>query len=199
MYARATTYTGVENIEAGVDYVRQTVVPLLNQQKGYKGLTVSADRAKGEFGVLAFWETAEDRDASDSALAKLRDEGRDVMGGAYTVELFDQDVVEFKERPGPSSALLITRFSMDPAKIDDNVAFFKSEVLPRLKAQPGFQTLRHMINRETGQGIVGAVWADQKSSKDAAELALPRRKQAEDRGVVFGETSEREILFSDLK
>jgi hypothetical protein len=32
-----------------------------------------------------------------------------------------------------------------------------------MKEQRGFQAVRQMINRETGQGAAGTVWADQES------------------------------------
>jgi len=108
-------------------------------------------------------------------------------------------LAEVNEPPGPGSALMVTRVSMDPAKIDENFAFFKSDVLPRIKANAGFQAVRNMINRKTGDGIVGTVWANQAAMKAAAAEAMSRRPEGVARGVSFGDTSYREILFSDLR
>ncbi|MDP9337009.1 MAG: hypothetical protein M3Q30_27355, partial [Actinomycetota bacterium] len=87
----------------------------------------------------------------------------------------------------------------DPAKIDENFAFFKSDVLPRIKANAGFQSVRNMLNRETGHGLVGTAWANEDAMKTAAAEAQARRQEAIARGVSFGDTSYREILFSDLR
>jgi hypothetical protein len=48
---------------------------------------------------------------------------------------------------------------MAPAKIEEILGFFRRDVLPRMKAQPGFCAVRNMINRQTGEGMVGTVWA----------------------------------------
>ena len=199
MYTRVLTFTGAKNIDAGVDFIRQKVVPVLNEQKGYKGVTASADRSGGVFGILSLWETEADRDASESALAKSRQEGLDIVGGELTVENFEQVLSEISDPPGPGSALMVTRVNMDPAKVDENLAFFKSDVLPRIKAGAGFQGVRNMTNRETGQGLVGTAWASQDAMKAAAEEALSRRPEGVARGVSFGDTSYREILFADLR
>ena len=103
------------------------------------------------------------------------------------------------EPPTPGSALMVTRISMDPAKIDENFAYFKSEVLPRIKANAGFQSLRNMMNRKTGDGLVGAVWATKDAMKAAAADAESRRPDGIARGVSFGDVSYREILFADLR
>jgi len=199
MYTRVLTFTGAKNIDGGVDYLRQKVVPLLKEQKGYRGVTASVDRSGGVFGILSLWETEPDREASESALAKARQEGLDIIGGELTVEKFEQLLLEVADPPGPGSALMVTRISMDPAKIDENLAFFKSDVLPRIKAGAGFQAVRNMIDRKTGHGLVGTVWANQDAMKAAAAEAQSRRQEGIARGVSFGDVSYREILFADTR
>jgi heme-degrading monooxygenase HmoA len=198
MYARVVTITGAEDIDGGVAFVRDTAVPLLRQQHGYRGLTASADRAGRVVGVLSLWETEADRDASDSALVKARQEGLGVMGGELRVENFEQVVVEIAAKPVPGSALMVTPVGMDPAKVDENLAFFTTEILPRITSLPGFRALRHMINRQTGEGMVGATWDDEASMRSAADAALARREEGIARGVSFGEVSFREIVLADL-
>ena len=199
MHTRVLTFTGAKNIDGGVDYLRQKVVPLLKEQKGYRGVNASADRSGGVLGILSLWETESDREASESALAKARQEGLDITGGQLTVETFEQLLSEVADPPGPVSALMVTRISMDPAKIDENLAFFKSDILPRIKANAGFQAVRNMIDRKTGHGLVGTVWANQDAMKAAAAEAQSRRQEGIARGVSFGDVSYREILFADMR
>jgi heme-degrading monooxygenase HmoA len=199
MYSRVVTFTGAKNIDKGVTYVREEVLTNINAQHGFRGLTVSADRSGGVLGVLSLWDTEADRDASDSALAKNRREGLAIIGGEMTVENFEQLLAEISAQPVAGAPLMVTRVSMEPTKIEENFAFFRSEILPRIKAQPGFRSLRHMMSRQTGQGIVGAVWADQESMKSAAAEAQSRRQEGIDRGVRFGDVSYREIVFADLR
>lgn len=199
MHTRVLTFTGATNIDDGVAFVRDTAVPVLQEQKGYRGVTASADRDGGVLGVLSLWETEADRDASFGRLAELRQQGLDVVGGELTVDNFEQLVEEVASPPTVGSALMVTRISMDPSKVDENVAFFRSEVLPRIAAIPGFRALRNMIDRETGRGIVGSAWADQDAMKNAAADAEGRRPEARARGVNFDDISFREIVFADMR
>ena len=200
MHTRVVTFTGAKDIDAGLRLLQERVIPVLNDLKGYRGVTASADRARGVFGVLSLWETPDDLDASDSAVASTRREAAEVVGGELSVESFEQLAAEVGQPPpGPGSALMVTRFRMDPAKIDENIAFFKSEVVPQIKASPGFRGLRNMINRATGEGIVGTAWSDAEAMRRAAQDAQVRRQQAVARGVTFGELSFREILLAEMK
>ena len=199
MHTRVVTFTDVKDFEGGIALVRDEVLPVLNDQKGYRGTTVSVDRSGGVLGVLSLWDTAADREASFGALAKARQRGVEITGAEMTIESFEELVTDISEVPAVGSALMVTRISMEPAKIGANLEFFKSEVLPRIKANDGFQALRNMINRETGEGIVGSVWRDQGAMKAAAAGALARREDATARGVAFGGDSYRELVLVELR
>ncbi|HEV3213554.1 MAG TPA: hypothetical protein VGZ03_09190 [Acidimicrobiales bacterium] len=193
------TITDAKNIDEGVAFVRDTVDTTLSTQKGFRGITLSADRAGGVFGVLTLWETAADRDSSEGTSAKLRQQGLEVIGGKVTVETFEEAFVEIKSPPVAGLSLSVTRVSMDPAKVDGNIAFFKSDVAPRIVASDGFCALRQMIDRTSGKGLVGIVWANEAAMAAGAKDAEARRSEATDRGVAFDSFSFREILFADLR
>jgi len=67
--------------------------------------------------------------------------------------------------------------ALDPARIDENLEFFKREVVPQIKASPGFRALRNMMDRQTGEGMVGTSWDDEASMRAAAEEAKTRREE----------------------
>ena len=198
MFTRVLTFSGAKNFDAGLGVVRESALPVLQKLNGYRGMSVSADRDGGVFGILSLWETEADRDASLDALAGARQQGLDALGGELTVENFEELVVEMASPPTVGSALMVTRISMDPSKIDENVGFFKSSIVPRITAAPGFLALRNMIDRKTGRGALGTVWADQDAMKSAAAEAIARRDEGRARGVNFEEDSYREIVFADM-
>ena len=199
MFTRVVTFTGATDIDAGLRYLQDTVAPLLREQKGFRGVTASADRPGGVLGVLSLWEAEADRDASESTLVKAREEGQRVIGGEITVEHFEELLAEIDKPPAVGCSLLVRRISMNPVKIEENLGFFRQEVLPLMKAQPGFCAARNMINRQTGEGVVGSVWADRAALDAWLEAAEARRQQATDRGVNFREVSKREIVFADMR
>jgi heme-degrading monooxygenase HmoA len=198
MYTRVVTLTGVKDVDALLASIQEKSLSELRAQRGYKGLSVSADRSAGVAGTLTLWESEADRDSSESALAKLREEALGQFATDMKVDSFEERVVEMSRPPEVGSRLMVTRVSMDPAKVDENIEYFKREVAPQIKAAPGFRSLRNMINRQTGEGIVGSIWDDDQSLRAAAEFAKARRAEADARGVTFGEMSFREIIFIDM-
>jgi hypothetical protein len=198
MFARTVTFTGVSDIDAGVRYLHDTAAPMLRDQNGFRGVFASADRQGAVMGVLSLWATAADRDASDSTMAKAREEARRVIGGDITIEHFEELLFEVVQPPTVGSSLLLRRVTMDPAAIDENLSFFRQEVVPEIMASPGFCAVRSMMNRQTGAGVVGTIWVDSASMEAAAEAADARRDRAAQRGVTFGEQSKREIVYLAL-
>ena len=198
MHTRLSTWTNATNIEGGINYLRDTAVPLFHQQRGYRGLSASVDRSSGTVTILSQWDTEADRDASDSVLGKARDEASEILGGTVSVEKLEALVVEIDTPPAPGSVLSVTPFSMDPAMVDENLAWFIAEVVPQIKAAPGFCALRNLADHKTGRGYVGTIWTDRAAMEYQAEGARARRQTASDtRGITFGEAASREIVFVD--
>lgn len=196
MYVRITTVTGASDIEGGLDALRDQVVPEMRQQKGFGGLSASGDRSAGTVKVLALWETAADMEASESAADKSRGEAVRRMGGQVTVERFEQTYWEIADTPpSPGMRLHIRHIRMDPARIDEHQAYFRDNVVPEIKASPGFRAVRALIDRSTGEGRVSVVWADEDSLKAWLADSDRRRAVASGRGVEFGEDEFLEVLF----
>lgn len=198
MYTRVVTLSGVQDVDAVVAHLQETAVPAIRAQKGYKGFSVSVDRAGGVVGTLSMWETQADRDASDSALAKLREDAAAKFAADMKVDSLEDQVLEMSQPPTVGGRLMVTRISMDPSTIDENMEHFTREILPQIKAAPGFRSFRSMLNRQTGEGMVGSIWDDDQSRQAAIDAAMARRPEANARGVTFGETSLREIVLIDM-
>jgi len=199
MHARVVTFTGTRNIDAGISFLREKLLPVMRDQKGYRGLNASTDRSRGVLGVLTMWDTEAERDASWSALAQQRQEGLGTIGGDMTVDNYELLLQEITDvPPAPGSALMLTPASMEPARVDEHLAFFRSEILPQIKASPGFQAVRLLMNREAGRGITGTVWSGQEAMTAAAASAESRRQEAAARGVQLGLASYREVVVSDV-
>jgi heme-degrading monooxygenase HmoA len=193
------TVTGAENIDAGVAHLQDKVVPELRGQKGFRGLTASGNRSTADFGILGLWDTLEDLEASDSVVSKLRQEAMQALGGQISVAIMEQMVAEVvAPQDLVGHPLRIVQVKMDPARVDEHVAFFRSDVLPDLKATSGFRAVRNMIDRSTGEGAVGSIWADEKSMQASEATAEERRGSALTRGVEISDPSYRTILLSHL-
>jgi heme-degrading monooxygenase HmoA len=199
MHARLTNVTGASDIDRGLTFVADQVVPQMQQQKGFRGLSAAGDRAGGVGTVLTLWESQADLDASESAASKLRDFAAGLLGGEVSVECYEQAVWEVADASrGPGAKLHVRHIKVDPIRIDDNLELFRQRVVPDMKARPGFLAIRHLIDRSTGEGRVGSLWEDHKSLAASLARSKPRRAIAKDRGIVFGEGRVLEVLFTAM-
>jgi len=200
VFVRMTLTDGVTDVDAAAAQLRDEVLPQVKELKGFRGITASADREAGVVGILTLWETEADMKASDAAASQMRENAVKAMGGRLVeVQAYEQVVQEIGGTPpGPGSPLLITPTKMDPAKVDENVEFFKANVLPDIKSTPGFRAVRNMINRSTGEGMVGIVLADDASVQEARARAVKRRERAAQQGVELGQISRREVIFTAM-
>jgi hypothetical protein len=199
MYIRLLTFSGATNIDAGVEYLRDQVVPVLDVQHGYRGVSASADRPGAILSILSLWDTIADRAASDNSLGKAREEALNLVGGSLSIENFEQVVRSVVKIPVPGCALHVSRVSMDPASVDGNITFFKHEMLPRIEAAPGFCALRNMVDRQTGGSVVSSIFEDRTSLDAFVAGNEDRRALAVARGISFGDSSVRELLLSEIK
>jgi heme-degrading monooxygenase HmoA len=197
MYVRISTVTGASDIDGGLALVQGQALRQMEQQKGFCGLSASGDREAGVVSVLSMWETEADLDASESAATKARADVTSVMGGDVSVERYEQTVFATGgTRPGPGAKLHIRNLKVDPARLEENLEFFRETVVPELMARPGFLAVRQLVDRGTGEVRAGTVWADDESLAASLKQSEQRRSQAQDRGIEFGESRVLEVFFA---
>ena len=198
MYARNLVFTGTDADQVAA-YLDKEVAPVASQQKGFRQLAAAGDRASGTVSILSVWDTLEDLEASDSALAKFRQESVARFGGQLaSVDVFEQVVMEVgQEPPRPGCVLFIAETRLEQEKIDEAIAMFRTENLPAILATPGVRAVRNLINRQTGQGRISVVYSD-KAALEAANAARRQRMDAaRERGIGFGDESIFEILYAN--
>ena len=96
MYARITTLEGSpDEIDQGLRYVRENVLPQLQQQDGFKGMTALADRQSGKTLGITFWESEEALRASEEAANTMRQDSAEAMGDTIAgVERYEVGFLE---------------------------------------------------------------------------------------------------------
>jgi len=197
MHVRVSMVNGASDIDRGMEFVRDEVIPQLQQQKGFRGLASSANREERVVSILTMWDSEADLDASESMADKARGDAVKVIGGQATVERYEQVAWELGSvPPGPGAKLHVRHIRMDPSTCDDNVAVFQREVVPELQATPGFLGVRLLIDRRTGEGRVGTVWADEEARRGSLVRAEERRPVAQSHGVEFGQEDFFDVLLS---
>ncbi|HUZ43965.1 MAG TPA: hypothetical protein VMU63_06135 [Acidimicrobiales bacterium] len=200
MHVRLTLVEGTQDMDAAAKVLAEQVVPGLKEQKGFAGLTASGDKSAGLLGILSIWQTEADLEASSSAVGKLRGNAIDAMGGRLVgVENFEQVEEELTGAPpGPGSRVVIIRSKRDPAKVDEDIAFFRANVLGSIQALPGVAVVRSMMNRQTGEAQLGVVVAEAGQVDAVLDFFRQAKDMAASHGVTLEEPSVREVIFAAM-
>jgi heme-degrading monooxygenase HmoA len=74
MHARLSRFAGLtpERLQAAIDQFRDEALPFFEQQPGYEGMLLLANRNAGTAAGVSFWSTERDMDRSE----KLADQSR---------------------------------------------------------------------------------------------------------------------------
>ena len=116
MHTRVVTFTGVKDFKGGIALVRDEVLPVLNEQKGYRGTTVTrTDPAV--FLESCLCGTPRQIERQVRRVGEGRERGVEITGAEMTIESFEELVTDISEVPAVGSALMVTRISMEPAKM----------------------------------------------------------------------------------
>jgi heme-degrading monooxygenase HmoA len=97
MYARVSTIQGsTDQIDDGIDRLRETTVPAVKQLDGCKGIVTLVDRQSGKSVAITLWETEDAMRASEEQANRLRREAADSLGdtGEPIVERYEVAVYE---------------------------------------------------------------------------------------------------------
>ncbi len=167
MYARSTTFHGrPENIDAGINFVKNEAGPTLIKTEGCRGLSLLVDRDSGQCIATSSWESREALGASDEGLRPIRDRGRDILGASMQVDEWEIVVMH---RASHGSCCRVSWLAGD---VDTMVETFRVGILPELERTPGFCSASLLVDRSTGLGCATTSWetrAAMEASRAAAD------------------------------
>jgi heme-degrading monooxygenase HmoA len=96
MHARISTLEGPpDQVEEGLRYVREQVLPLMQQQDGFKGFIALADRQSGKVIGVSLWESEQAMQASEEVGDRTRSESAEAVSGTVAgVERYEVGLIE---------------------------------------------------------------------------------------------------------
>ncbi len=96
MHARMSILEGpADQVDEGLRYVQEQVLPLIQQQDGFKGFVALSDRQSGKVIGVSFWESEQAMQASEEVGNRTRSESAEAVGATvagverYEVGLFE--------------------------------------------------------------------------------------------------------------
>ena len=198
MYVRLTMAEGISDADKAAALLGDNVAPALREQKGFVNLNASHNPETGAFGAISTWESLADLEASARTADGQRQDFIAAIGGRIAgVATYELAVIDVASTPpGPGAAVVIVRGSMDPAIVDANLEFFKANVLTAAQQASGYRALRNMVDRQKGEFVVGAVFADRIAAQGWIDSSAQRRGEAESRGVQLETPELRNLIYA---
>jgi len=154
MFARSTTMQAqTSSIDDGIAYVRDTVMPALQELDGFIGVSLLVDRQSGRCIATSAWESEEAMRASAEPVRPVRERATEIFGGSADVEVWEISVLHRDHRSGEGACVRATWVKVEPDQIDRGVDFYKTTILPALEELEGFCSASLMIDRASGRGV----------------------------------------------
>lgn len=201
MYARTTTIRGTSQaIDDATAYMRDDVMPAVQQMDGFVGLSFLADRDSGRCIVATAWQTEEAMRSTMDRVGPMRDRVAEILGGRPEVQTWEIAVLH-RVKDAPAGAWVrVTWPRIEPARLDVLLDRFRMGVLPRLEEMDGFCSASMLVDRREGAAAGTVTFQDRatlESTRDAA--AAIRERTSQEIGVEFVDVAEFELVLAHLR
>jgi heme-degrading monooxygenase HmoA len=201
VHARTTTIEATpSSIDAGVAYVRETVMPLLEGLDGYIGLSLLADRSSGHCITTSAWESEEAMRASAAAVQDVRNHAAEAFsGGAPTIEEWQIAVLHREHEAGEGACVRVTWADVDPAQVDAGIEVYKS-MLSSMQDFEGMCSASLLVNRASGRGVSSLAFESADALEyNRAEMERLRGSVSDEAGAQILEERDFELMIAQLR
>jgi heme-degrading monooxygenase HmoA len=204
MYARSTTFRGeADAIDDGIAYIRDEVLPTVQNMDGCIGLSMLVDRHTGRCIVTTSWEDAEAMRDSTEAIGSLRETTiRTVHGVESETEVAEWEVgVLHRVREASDRAACRVIQTKGPlGETDRIIDGFRANIVPRIGDLSGFCSVSLLVNRETGRCAITTVYEDRQTMNRAKGQAQAMREEfTEHMGMHITEVAEFDVVLAHLR
>jgi heme-degrading monooxygenase HmoA len=178
MYARSTTIRGnPQQMDAGIAYTRDTVMPEVQQMDGCIGISMLCDRGDGRCIVTTAWTDHEAMMNSREGVRPIRDRAAEVFEGRPEVNEWEIALLHRMHETPEGGCARIAWTEGDAGDLDRSVEDFKASVMPRVEQLDGFCSLSMLIDRETGRSVLATSYRDRAALDAASEQVQAMRDE----------------------
>ena len=179
MYARSTTIRGnSQSVDDGIVYMRDEVLPVMQEMDGFVGLSVLVDRETGKCIATSAWADQAAMRASADRVHPMRERMAGMFGGEPEVQEWEIAVLHRAHGTHDGTWARLTWTRGDPAEGDRMLDRYRSDLMPRIEQMQGFSSLSLLMDRGTGLAV-GTVTFDDRSALEASrEQARALREDA---------------------
>lgn len=186
MHARSyTIHARSSALDAGIEYIHDTVWPALSGLDGYVGLSLMVDRLSGRCIATTAWRTEEAMNASRRPTQELRDRAAHILGGSPTVDEWEIAALHRENHSGPGACVRVTWARVEPELAERAIDGYRLATIPALTELDGFCSASLLVDRDSGFGVASAAFDSPEAlrssriASDAIKLATVRDTGAE--------------------
>ena len=201
MYARSTSIRGnLSNLDAGIAYVRDEVMPSVQKAEGCVGLSMLTDGESGRCIVATSWVDEEAMRATATEDRTVQHRLLHTLGGEHAdVQEWEIPVLH-RERPaGDGAGAQVTWARIPTNHVDDLLAAYRENLMPRLVELPGFCSLSLMVDRRRGQTVSLTSFENRDAAGLVRKHARTLREQfAQAMGAKIVDVAEMDLVLAHL-
>lgn len=201
MYARSTTVHGrPENLDDGIAFVRDDVMPAVRRMAGCIGLSMLCNRASGQSIVTTAWADEPAMHESESGVWDLRRRMAGLLGGRAEVQEWEIALMHRVHEAHHGACTRVIWGSEQPERLDDHLTAVRMTLLAKLEELPGFCSVSVMIDRENGRNATSVTYDSHQDMVAATEAATALRTDfARSIGMEITAMTEFDLVLSHLR
>ena len=201
MYARSTTIRGNSAaVDQAISYMRDEVLPAMQEMRGCVGLSMLVDRESGHGIATSAWQDQESMRMSAERVEPMRNRMGEMLGGRPEVQEWEIAVLHRAHEAGDGACARVTWTEGDPTDMDRTIDAWKERLMPRLQEPTGFCSLSLLVDRDRGRSVGTVSFVDRsalEASRDAARALREEFAPAMNRRVL--DVAEMDLVLAHLR
>ncbi|MGY1728071.1 hypothetical protein ACI79J_13965 [Geodermatophilus sp. SYSU D01062] len=201
MHARSTSIRGhAAGIDAAIAYVRDDVLPKVQDTDGCVGLSMLADRDSGRCIVATAWRDEQAMRATAAEDRTVQHRLLHVLGGGHAdVQEWDIAVLHRDRPAGDGAGAQVTWARIAPNHLDDLLEAYRHNLLPKLQELPGFCSVSMLVDRRLGRTVSVTSFEDRDAAGLVRRHARSLREQfAQALGAKIVDVAEMDLVLAHL-
>jgi len=200
VYARSTTIQAQTScIDAGIEHVRDEVLPTIQDIDGCIGLSMLVDRNSGRCIATSAWQSEQAMRASEEQLRPIRGQAAEILGGSPQVEEWEIAVLHRDHLSGAGASVRATWTQVEPPQLDRAIDVFKLASLPDIEKLEGFCSASLMVNRASGRAVVSVTYdSPDAMRRNRIEATTVRAAASREAGLEVLDVGEFELAVAHL-
>jgi hypothetical protein len=202
VHARSTTIQAqTSSIDDGIAYMRDDLMPQLEDIDGYVGISLLVDRESGRCIITAAYESEDAMHAAAEKAKQLRSQAAERFGGeVQKIEEWEIGVLHRDHQSADGACVRATWIKVPPDQTNRAIEFYKDSVLPSLEGLEGFCSASLLMDRSSGRAVSSTTFDSREAMDSNREQAKElRNTRTRELGADVLDVGEYELALAHLR